>query len=319
MGRPLLELPVLAGAADFARWRSEPARWLPAVQAIARTGNVVTRVPTAFGTGTNLVVDLDGRAVLKLFPPIYRAQFASERATLRQLAGRLSVPIPAILAEGAEDGWSWLVSSKLDGIVGSEAWPLLSEEEKRRVLEGIGQTIAEVQAAPVGDLWAIAPPWPEFVRSQIEGCMERHRRQGLAPRFLADLGRLLPDAPKIIPLDAPPVILTGEWIPENVLLTEEHGRWRLAAVIDFGDVMIGWREYDLLGPSTFTCAGVSGRIERLFNGYGLAPGECGPEMQRRLLLLMLLHRASDLRNIHIDGWESRVDGLVDLEKVIWPF
>ncbi|WP_414633679.1 phosphotransferase [Paracoccus marcusii] len=45
-------------------------------------------------------------------------------------------------------------------------------------------------------------------------------------------------------------------IPENLLLTETSTGWKLAAVIDFGDVMTGWREYDLLGPSTFMCAGV---------------------------------------------------------------
>ena len=35
---------------------------------------------------------------------------------------------------------------------------------------------------------------------------------------------LLRDAAALIPLDAPPVILTGEYIPENFLLRRENGR-----------------------------------------------------------------------------------------------
>jgi aminoglycoside/choline kinase family phosphotransferase len=45
--------------------------------------------------------------------------------------------------------------------------------------------------------------------------------------------------------DRPPVILTGEYIPENFLLSRDGGGWHLAGLIDFGDVMTG-------GPNT-TC------------------------------------------------------------------
>ncbi|CAN7684452.1 aminoglycoside phosphotransferase family protein [Bosea sp. LjRoot90] len=121
-----------------------------------------------------------------------------------------------------------------------------------------------------------------------------------------------------MPLDEPHVILTGEWIPENFLLAEELGQWRLAALIDFGDVMTGWGEYDLLGPSAFMCAGLPNRVRCLLEGYGLERKMLNAEMRRRLLTLMVLHRASDLRHIYIDGWEARISKLADLETVIWP-
>ncbi len=303
---------------DFANWRSNASRWLPVARAIARSENVPASTLAPFRTGTNLVVDLGGRSILKLFPPIYHAQFVSERTCLRQLAGNLSVPIPVILTEGAFDGWSWLIMTKLDGIVGSDAWPSLLEDEKERVLEEVGRTIAEVQTVPLGELAAIKPTWPDFIKRQVAGCIERHRRQGLSPALLSDLRMLLSEVPSIVPLDAPTVILTGEWIPENLLLSQEGGRWKLAAVIDFGDVMTGWREYDLLGPSAFMCAGSVRRVRSLFRGYGVTESDCDAAMRRRLLTLMLLHRASDLRNVHIDGWEDRIANLFELEKIVWP-
>jgi hygromycin-B 7''-O-kinase len=194
----------------------------------------------------------------------------------------------------------------------------LAEAEKKRVLMDVGRTIAEVQSVPPGELLSIEPAWPAFIAGQVAGCKDRHARQGLAPRLLADLDALLAQAPDVVPLDGPAVILTGEWIPENLLLAETDGRWSLAGLIDFGDVMTGWPEYDLLGPSAFMCGGDAGRVRSLLGGYGVAPEAVDGPMRRRLLTLILLHRASDLRNVGIPGWEARISRLTDLEDLIWP-
>ncbi|PIL22154.1 hypothetical protein P775_00705 [Puniceibacterium antarcticum] len=164
--------PHISIAEDFRRWRSASHLWLPVVIEIAQKTNIDAVSPTSFKTGTNLVVDLNGNAILKVFPPIYAAQFAAERLALRQLDGRLSVPIPRILAEGEDSGWSWLIITKLPGTVGSEVWPVLSEQERIYILGDIGRTIAEVQAVDPGELLEM---WPEFVKRQAEGCIERHR------------------------------------------------------------------------------------------------------------------------------------------------
>ena len=138
--------PDITDAEDFIRWRSAPHRWLPAVIRIAEREHVDAVSPRPFETGTNLVVDLNGHAILKVFPPIYAAQYAVERLALRLLDGRLSVPIPRILAEGEDSGWSWLIITKLPGTVGSKVWPALSEDDRISILGDIGRVIAEVQA-----------------------------------------------------------------------------------------------------------------------------------------------------------------------------
>lgn len=311
-------LPYALDAEAFKRWRFSPELWSPVVKEIARTARVGVDCLIPFTTGTNLVVDLNGSVVLKLFPPIYAAQFASERDALRLLDGRLSVPIPSICAQGQEGGWSWLIMTKLSGTVGSDVWPSLSEDERTEIVGQIGRTIAEVQAVDPGDLADVNPTWTEFLARQIERCVARHRSHGLPEHFLEDLADLVGDAPSVLPSGMDPVILTGEWIPENLLLERTPDGWRLAAVIDFGDVMTGWGEYDLLGPSTFMCAGVPGRLKSLLKGYGVTDNQYDAAMRRRLVTLMVLHRASDLRGINIDGWATAIDRLHDLEDLIWP-
>jgi hygromycin-B 7''-O-kinase len=303
----------------FRIWRSEPANWQSVVGEILKRHGVKADAFTRFSTGTNLVIALNGELILKVFPAIYRAQFLSERSALRQLAGRIEVAIPEILFEGDMGDFCYLIMTRLDGVLGSVCWEGLPEDQKEIVLEQIGETIAQVQKAPLGSLAAIEPGWKDFMSRQIAGCHARHAGLGLPPRLLHELDRLLQDASDIIPMDAPPVILTGEYIPENFLLSETARGWRLASLIDFGDVFTGWGEYDLLGPSAFMAAGRPGRVASLLRGFGYAPAEIDPKLTRRLLTLMFLHRASDpLRHICVPGWERTISSLAELERLVWP-
>lgn len=311
-------LPVFDNDETFRLWRSDSENWLSFVTDIAAGHGIVADALTAFATGTNLVVALNDHLILKLFPPMYRSQFLSERATLRQLHGQLQLPIPEVMAEGEREGWPYLVITRLGGTLGSEAWPHLAENQKERILGQIGETIAAVQSVPVGDLDRIEPAWPDFVAKQIAGCRQRHTRLGLPQDLLLGLDDMIAQAPAIIPMDARPVILTGEYIPENFLLRRAGDEWELAGLIDFGDVLTGWREYDLLGPSTFMAAGKPGRVRRLFEGFGYRPEDIDPALTRRLLTLTLLHRASDLRKLCIANWQQEVGSLADLERLIWP-
>jgi hygromycin-B 7''-O-kinase len=298
--------------------RADRARWLPIALEIARGHGLDIGSPHVFSTGTNLVVGLGERLILKIFPPLLRAQFVSERGSLTQLSGRLSLPIPEIVAEGTRDGWPYLVITRLAGKLGSEIWPSLPEDQKERVLRQIGETIASVQHAPLGPLASIEPRWDAFMRAQMQGCRARHERLGLAPKFLRGLDDLLREAATgLIPMDAPPVILTGEYIPENFLLACHDGTWSLAGLFDFGDVRAGWRDYDLLGPSAFMAAGRPGRVHSLLEGFGYAKPDHA--LKRRLMALMLLHQASDLNShICIEGWQQQADDLVELQDLIWP-
>ena len=315
----MTSLPSLADYDAYRQWRADTSRWLPVALDIARSHGLASAAPHIFATGTNLVVALDGRLILKIFPPMLRAQFVSERGALSVLHGQLSLPIPEIIAEGERDGWPYLIITRLEGVLGAEAWPSLPEQQKERVLAQIGETIAEVQRVPPGPLLGIEPRWEAFIRRQIAGCRARHQRLGLAPKFLDGLDELLHGAMELIPDNPPAVILTGEYIPENFLLASDGGAWRLAGLIDFGDAQTGFGEYDLLGPSAFMAAGRPRRVRSLFEGFGYSRADMNYALKRRLMALMLLHRASDpVRHICIEGWQGKAENLVQLQELIWP-
>lgn len=315
----MLSFPEIADAAAFRGWRAQPELWLPIALDIAAAHGLPHSDPQVFATGTNLVVALDAGTILKIFPPMFRAQFLSEQMALTQLQGWVEVPIPCILLAGERDGWPYVVMTRLVGVVGSEVYAELDEGDKGAILEQIGETIAQVQAAPVGPLADMEPNWAQFTAGQIKGCRARHIRLGLPARFLLELDELIGAAGEVVPMNAPPVILTGEYIPENFLLKQTASGWRLAGLFDFGDVLAGWGEYDLLGPSAFVVAGDRTRLARLLAGFGYRADQIDPAMRRRLMTMMFLHRASDpLRHIQIEGWPDRVETLVELERLVWP-
>ncbi|HEY3677151.1 MAG TPA: aminoglycoside 3'-phosphotransferase/choline kinase family protein [Bradyrhizobium sp.] len=312
-------LPNLSDIAAYHAWRAEPSHWLPAALDIARAHGLPHGDPQPFRNGTNLVVALDEKLILKIFPPLLRAQYLSERASLSQIRGRVKIPVPEIAAEGERDHWPYLAMTRLQGVVGSEVWADLPERDKERVIGQIGETIAEVQRVPLGDLAMIEPRWDEFMRGQIEGCLARHTRLGLPHKFLDGLGNFLAATTPLIPMDARPVILVGEYIPQNFLLAERADGWHVAGLFDFGDVLTGWGEYDLLGPGAFMTAGTKRRVRSLLEGFGYSDADFGPALKQRLMALMLLHRASDLTShICIDGWQDKADNLFDLAELLWP-
>jgi len=293
-----VSLPSFENYETFRIWRADQSRWLPVALDIARGHGLKPATPHVFTTGTNLVIGLGDALILKIFPPIHRDQFISERGSLAQLRGRLSIPIPEIQFEGERDGWPYLVITRLSGTLGSEAWPALPEDQKERVLAQIGATIAEVQRAPLGELSRIEPGWRQFIARQIDGCRARHTRLGLAQKFLDGFDDILRDAATLIPLGGPHVILIGEYIPENFLLSREGDKWGLSGLFDFGDVMTGFREYE---------------------GFGYSSADVTPDVKRRLMALMLLHRASDpVRHICIEDWQAKAGDLFELQDLIWP-
>ena len=314
-----LSLPHLTDYDSFHVWRADPSQWLPVAHDIARSHRLACTAPQLFATGTNLVVALDELLILKVFPPMLRHQFVSERGALTVLRGRLSVPIPEIVAEGERDGWPYLVITRLAGVLGKEAWRSLPENQKEQVLKQVGETIAQVQRVPPGALLDIEPRWDTFMQRQIAGCRARHQRLGLAQKYLDGLDDVLRAAVELIPMNAPRVILTGEYIPENFMLARKADAWRLAGLIDFGDTQAGFGDYDLLGPSVFMAAGRPRRVRSLFEGFGYARNDVDFALKRRLMALMVLHRFSDpVRHMCLEGWQDKAEDLVGLQEVIWP-
>ncbi len=299
-------LPADPGVAEFDALQEDPSRWIGVVSALAAPYSSAPAVPA--GEGTVLVALLGRELVLKLYPPFLRDHFEFERAMLTHLQGRLSLPTPQLLSSAEHAGWPYLVMTQLPGTPLDRVWPGLSQAERCAALRTIGRVAAEVHALPLGAMPALAPRWADFLQGQRQRCHARQQRTGLPSQLLAQLDAFLQG-----PLpEGPDVILTGEYTPFNLL----HQGQGLSAMFDFGDGLVGPREYDWLGPMCFLAAGDPERLDAFFDGYHGRPFD--RRQREALLRLLLLHRYSNLQaQIAVPGWQAAPD-FGTLAALAWP-
>jgi hygromycin-B 7''-O-kinase len=298
-------LPEISGWTDFDALHDNPAAWHDAMVSIAAAHSSEPLQQRA--DGSVLVGLLGQRLVIKIYPPFLRDHFAFEQAALARLDHRLSVATPSLVASGERDGWPYLVMTQLAGEVLTTLWPDMSEAQKCRLLNRLGALAAEVHALAVGAMAQLAVPWVDFILVQRARCHAWQQRTGLPEHLLAQLDSFLQgDLPQ-----GPPVILTGEYTPMNLLV--QNGE--LVGMFDFGDGLVGPREYDWLGPLCFLAAGNATRCGAFMSGCGASLDE---GRKSSLLRLLLLHRYSNLRaQIAFPDWQ-RAKRFEELAALIWP-
>jgi hygromycin-B 7''-O-kinase len=306
---------------DFdADYRLAPREWRFAIEELCAAHGVSHRHVHAFAQGSNLVAAVDERRVVKIFPPFHRHQWESERRVLPRLHGRLPIAVPALIAQGTrDDGWTYVIVDKLSGVLLESCWPSFADADKVRVLAQIGEAMASAHAVPLEGLTGLPPDWNAFVGVQAAACKERQVRRAMPEWLIAGIDELVGEGTAFEASASERAILTGEYTPFNLLAQRGPRGWQLTGMFDFGDAMVGTRDYDLLGPSLFLAEGNAALIGALFRGYSGNDQRISAERRMRLLGLMLLHRYSNLDNqIRIPRWRDRASSLEELAALIWP-
>ena len=191
----IASLPAFTDYETFRAWRADPAQWLPIALDIARSHGLACTAPHVFATGTNLVIALDEKLILKIFPPFLRRQFVSERGSLAQLRGRLRDRDPRNRRRRRARR---MAVSRHHAAVGRSRRGSVAVACRKRTRSACSpksaRPLPRCSALPVGALARIEPGWDRFMRGQIEGCRARHERLGLPQKFLDGLDELLRDA-----------------------------------------------------------------------------------------------------------------------------
>jgi hygromycin-B 7''-O-kinase len=152
--------------------RADPAQWLPIALDIISSHGLACAAPHVFATGTNVVVALDEKLILKIFPPFLRSQFVSERGSLAQLRGQLRIAIPEIVVEGERDGWPYLVITRLPGVWDGRVAVACRKRTRSACWRKSARPLPRC-SAPGRRSGRIEPDWGTFMRGQIAGCRAR--------------------------------------------------------------------------------------------------------------------------------------------------
>ncbi|HMT28434.1 MAG TPA: aminoglycoside 3'-phosphotransferase/choline kinase family protein [Bacteroidia bacterium] len=301
-------------------YRLQPELWKNAAEDLCIKYELPFHDFQAFTDGSNLIASVADKYIIKIFPPFHRHQWESEYRVLKHINNKIHIPVPELIAWGErDDSWTYVILTKLPGVTMERIWESLELTEKASLLFQIGKIMSQVHSLGADELSDLPPQWGAFITEMIEKCYERHKRLDAPDWLLQELKEYVNGNLHLLPKQFNPVVLTGEYTPFNLLVTKTNNQWNISAMIDFGDAMIGFSEYDLLGPSVFSCEGKIELITALFEGYGIPYSNVSNEIKTRLMLLMLLHRYSDLNTqVLIPEWQRRVNSIDKLKLLIWP-
>lgn len=287
------------------------AAFAPALAELARRHGLDLAGAARSPTGSSPVF-LTASLAVKLVPPKWAPELAREVVATARVHGRLPVRTPAVVADGALEGWRYLVTERLPGTSARDLLPTLTDRERVDLGRAVGETIAALHRVFCDDLPELAADWDAFARERAAACGAFQRRHGFEDEALAALPALLEDGAPLVP-DGRRALLHADLHHEHVLLERRAGAWALSGVIDFGDAVVGHPEYELVTPVFLVVGPHPEALGALFDAAGFA---CDERASRRLMAWSAMHRFNALSR-YLPAPRGP-DALETLRRRYWP-
>jgi hygromycin-B 7''-O-kinase len=314
------ELPSIADADSFERCFNDEV-WAAAAAAICARHAVACHSLRRSPQGENIIFFADESFVVKIFGP-HRDNYAREKAALEFARGKLDIETPELLYVGDLDGWPYLLMRQLAGEASREIWASVPERDRYNIVSHLGAAMSQLHShrAPLQES-ALNRDWHGFIEQQARASVERQRACGANPEWLDSLPSYINSRLTLLPAAGrPQAFLHGDIHAGNLLLAQKGGRWRVAGLIDFGDSLCGFQEYEFVAPGVLMVQGSRELQRALLLAYGYGEAELDLTLRARLMLLTVLYECSDLRKYAL---RLRPDAihltLEELEAAIWPF
>jgi hygromycin-B 7''-O-kinase len=322
-------LPIPQSWHEWGRMFTDAALWRPAVQQIYRASGLGVAGEVEAGyPGTCAVFIVDGRAVVKIYPPTLHRDFGREREAYRLLDGRLGRTLPAVLAEGIfqdQIEWPYLILEFRPGQAIREVWPAIPADNRLALAAELGELIRAVHNTPLVDTEHFDPrpvAWQVFVQERQAAALDELRQKaGLPEKVLAEIGELFAQGEPALPAGFQPCLLNADVTEDHLLLVEQNGRWRLSALIDWADAEVGAPAYEWPALWFSACQQEAAVLRHFARAYDptLILDEA---FAREALLYTLLHRFG--AEMVAMGWQRLrgdrpVSSLAELQRCLWPF
>jgi len=323
MHRPDSLLPPVISCADYNVLRTRGDVWLQVMHIICQRHELAHEDLKRFGDGTD---PADGSCVafaagehhvIKLFPPYQKRLYEAELVVAEHIFGKLSIATPEIFAHETVDEWPYLVMSRLQGSYLSDIWDSLNCVDQMRLVIELAGVLVQLHGLPTNDLPYLDANWKEFVEGRVNGCVQRHREQGVPENWLQQIPDFLAHASPLYPFEFPPAIISGDIHQYHLLARLEHSQWRLAGLFDFDDALLGFCEYDLAGAGLFLMAGRSTLLRPFLLTYGYAVSDLNERLSHRLLAYTLLHRYRPFNMVREEFVKHSCSTLEELAESIY--
>lgn len=296
-----MRAPDLGTIEKYRRLFTDASYWAPFVKVVCKKHGLgpVHNVRAGDVAGTYPVFIVDDKWVVKFFGTHFDGQhiFSVELEVGQLLSSRLDLPSPALIAHGylLEDGegcrWPYLAFEFVKARSLSQVSDRLSFDEKAAIARTVGTIMRTLHSVDLHDMMILKPTWDGYramLQRQSIDCAERHRNWGSLPeRLIGQIGDFLLPPEELVLQHNRPALLHGDLTEDHVLVTRNGTDWRLKAIIDYGDALVGDPMYELVALhfDMFRCD--KRLLQEYLTVYG-HQGRFGSEVARKLLSLCLL-------------------------------
>ncbi|MGH3840162.1 MAG: phosphotransferase family protein [Pseudonocardiaceae bacterium] len=206
-------------------WDEEIVR--PAAEDLAARLGLAGAGLRRYPGGSRPVYAAGGRRVLRLYPTVSAPDSVTEARVLEYLDGQLPVATPGLLAHGEyENGWRYLLMSRLPGAGLAAAWPAIPRPDQDRVASQAGDLLAALHGLDPGPLHGILGPadWAGFLAGQRATATQRQCAVKLPELWLGQIEGFLASVPTAPGRERVRVLLHTEVIREHLMVNPVRGR-----------------------------------------------------------------------------------------------
>ncbi len=227
------------------------AQWTAAVQEICHRHHLPVQHVKAGYPGTNAVFVVDDTYVVKIYAPFCSNDFELERELFTMLGNQSSIPVPALIAQGIlEDQmqWPYIIIEFLPGIPIREARAHIPHRQQVRIAADLGDIIRHLHQLPIAPFTSLdhtPAGWQTFVQHRMAEAASPAQWEGILPAtVVAEIPGFLASVLNRKADDIPLVLMNGDLTEDHILLQPNNGKWHISGLIDFGDALVGQKEYE---------------------------------------------------------------------------
>jgi len=314
-------LPRPTTLAEWGRVFTNVDIWYQAVANILTTEGLKFTAVTAGFPGSNAVFLADQTYVVKLFAPMFEADYAKELAVYRLLSGQSTVAAPTLLAHGHyNDGnsWPYLVTTFCPGVAIREARPDMTPQQIQMVAEQLGKMIRSLHRIPINTNIPAPLTWDNYFKGRIPAVMSAlHEKNLLSFDLTEALKEHLHNAQTFI-LTAKALLLHADLTEDHLLLTNDHEQWSISGIIDFADIEVAPKEYEWI-PLWFGLLDCNPDALLSFMRSYDSDQRLDEQWRDRMLAMTFLHRYGVPIVASALGERAKtLRTLEELKEALWP-
>ena len=319
---------VIESMQQWGRVFTDPDYWRPMIEHILEKHDLGDlRQIRAGYPGSNAVFWVNDTFIVKIFGQAWKEDFDRELELYRHLAAYDSLLVPKVMADGAISAgqeWKYMVMEGLPGERLGDVWKDMPRDNQLEIGEHLGKIVKQLHSVPVDGIRSMETSkvgWSQFVQTQMACCVEHHRTNNSLPEhLLAQIPDYLESANPLFADNFFPCIVNSDLTRDHVLLSQVGSHWQSTGIIDFGDVKIGYRDYEFVALylDAFDC---DVEVMRTFLQAYDYPNGVDPRFNQCLMAYSILHRYLNFKDVvflterygDLEGMET----LEKLQRILW--